>query len=104
MQTCGDQPVRWEPILADVERGCGLRGEEERHCGGGSRLVAFAPAGHGNRAGPATEAGPMRAGNSGEDACLASPASAPAAITVGASTSSDAMANFSNWGNANSPM
>jgi subtilisin family serine protease len=40
----------------------------------------------------------VAAGNSNADACTASPASAPAAITVGASTSGDAAASYSNWG------
>ena len=40
----------------------------------------------------------VAAGNSNDDACRYSPASAPAAITVGASTPNDARASFSNWG------
>jgi subtilisin family serine protease len=40
----------------------------------------------------------VAAGNSNLDACTTSPARAPAALTVGASTSSDARASFSNWG------
>ena len=40
----------------------------------------------------------VAAGNSNMDACTVSPARAPAAITVGASTRSDARAGFSNWG------
>lgn len=40
----------------------------------------------------------VAAGNSNADACRYSPASAPAAITVGASTQSDTRASFSNWG------
>ena len=40
----------------------------------------------------------VAAGNSNADACRYSPASAPDAITVGASTSSDVRASFSNWG------
>lgn len=38
------------------------------------------------------------AGNDNIDACQASPASAPSAITVGATTIGDAKAGFSNWG------
>merc|ERR1719421_2064481 len=38
------------------------------------------------------------AGNANNDACLVSPASAPEAITVGATTSSDAKASFSSHG------
>ncbi|HYH78411.1 MAG TPA: S8 family serine peptidase, partial [Longimicrobium sp.] len=38
------------------------------------------------------------AGNDSWDACTISPASTPAALTVGASTSYDAQAYFSNWG------
>jgi aqualysin 1 len=38
------------------------------------------------------------AGNNNDDACLRSPASAPAALTVGATSSNDARASFSNWG------
>ena len=38
------------------------------------------------------------AGNDNIDACKASPASAPTAITVGATTIADAKAYFSNWG------
>ncbi len=41
----------------------------------------------------------VAAGNSNADACTASPARAPAAITVGATTSSDARASYSNYGN-----
>jgi aqualysin 1 len=41
----------------------------------------------------------VAAGNDGADACNTSPASTPSALTVGASTSSDARASFSNWGN-----
>lgn len=41
----------------------------------------------------------VAAGNSNLDACNSSPASAPAAITVGASDSSDIRASFSNYGN-----
>jgi aqualysin 1 len=40
----------------------------------------------------------VAAGNSAVDACNLSPARAPTAIAVGASTSSDARAGFSNWG------
>lgn len=40
----------------------------------------------------------VAAGNSGLDACQFSPARAPAAITVGATTASDARAGFSNHG------
>jgi len=38
------------------------------------------------------------AGNENRDACTASPASEPAAITVGATTNADARSAFSNWG------
>lgn len=41
----------------------------------------------------------IAAGNSNADACNASPASAPSAITVGATDSSDSRASYSNWGN-----
>lgn len=40
----------------------------------------------------------VAAGNESKDACNSSPASAESAITVGASTVSDARAYFSNWG------
>jgi subtilisin family serine protease len=40
----------------------------------------------------------VAAGNSNADACKASPASEPSALTVGASASNDAQASFSNWG------
>ncbi|MEY2627822.1 MAG: hypothetical protein RJB08_1581 [Actinomycetota bacterium] len=40
----------------------------------------------------------VAAGNSDDDACNASPASEPSAITVGASDQTDARASFSNWG------
>ena len=40
----------------------------------------------------------VAAGNSNADACTASPSSALSAITVAASTLSDARASFSNWG------
>jgi subtilisin family serine protease len=40
----------------------------------------------------------IAAGNSNRDACKASPARVPAAITVGATTSSDARASYSNYG------
>ncbi len=40
----------------------------------------------------------VAAGNSNVDACTVSPARAPTAIVVGASTSADARAGFSNWG------
>ncbi|MEU4066764.1 S8 family serine peptidase, partial [Streptomyces wedmorensis] len=40
----------------------------------------------------------VAAGNENSDACGVSPASAPSAITVGATTSSDARASYSNWG------
>lgn len=40
----------------------------------------------------------VAAGNSSANACNASPASEPSAITVGATTSSDAMASYSNYG------
>ena len=40
----------------------------------------------------------VAAGNDNLDACTSSPARAPSAITVGASTSSDARASFSNFG------
>ena len=40
----------------------------------------------------------VAAGNSSADACGASPASEPSAITVGATEANDAMAYYSNWG------
>jgi subtilisin family serine protease len=40
----------------------------------------------------------VAAGNDNTDACKYSPSSAPEAITVGATTSSDSRANFSNYG------
>lgn len=40
----------------------------------------------------------VAAGNSSADACTSSPASEPSAITVGATTSSDAKASYSNFG------
>jgi subtilisin family serine protease len=40
----------------------------------------------------------VAAGNSASDACGYSPSSAPNAITVGATTSIDGMATYSNWG------
>jgi serine protease len=40
----------------------------------------------------------VAAGNSASDACSYSPASTPAALTVGATTSADGMASFSNGG------
>ncbi len=40
----------------------------------------------------------VAAGNSNADACQSSPASEPSAITVGASTSSDSRASYSNYG------
>ncbi|HET7461128.1 MAG TPA: S8 family peptidase [Longimicrobium sp.] len=40
----------------------------------------------------------VAAGNENQDACNTSPARAPSAITVGATTNTDARASFSNWG------
>lgn len=40
----------------------------------------------------------VAAGNNHEDACSYTPSASPEAITVGATTSSDSMASFSNWG------
>ena len=40
----------------------------------------------------------VAAGNSSQDACRSSPASAPSATTVAASTRDDARASYSNWG------
>jgi subtilisin family serine protease len=40
----------------------------------------------------------VSAGNSNVDACTASPASEPLAITVGSTTEADARSGFSNWG------
>jgi subtilisin family serine protease len=40
----------------------------------------------------------VAAGNSNSDACRVSPASAPSALTVGATTKKDARASFSSWG------
>ena len=40
----------------------------------------------------------VAAGNENRNACLASPASAPGAITVGATNASDERSSFSNWG------
>ena len=40
----------------------------------------------------------VAAGNDNVDACTVSPASAPAALTVGATTYTDARASYSNWG------
>ena len=40
----------------------------------------------------------VAAGNSSADACSSSPARVPAAVTVAASSSTDAFASFSNWG------
>jgi len=41
----------------------------------------------------------VAAGNENQDACNCSPAAAPSAVTVGASTDTDRRAYFSNWGN-----
>jgi len=40
----------------------------------------------------------VASGNENQDACNTSPGSAPTAISVGATTSTDARASFSNWG------
>ena len=40
----------------------------------------------------------IAAGNDNADACNVTPARVPAAITVGATTSTDARASFSNYG------
>jgi subtilisin family serine protease len=40
----------------------------------------------------------VAAGNENQDACNTSPGSAPSAISVGATTNTDARASFSNWG------
>lgn len=40
----------------------------------------------------------VAAGNSNADSCSYSPASAPSALTVGSTTSSDSRSSFSNWG------
>ncbi len=40
----------------------------------------------------------VAAGNETQDACFVSPAAEPTAITVGATTSADALANYSNYG------
>jgi serine protease len=40
----------------------------------------------------------VAAGNSSQDACRSSPASAPSATTVAASARDDARASYSNWG------
>lgn len=40
----------------------------------------------------------VAAGNSGADACLSSPARVPSALTVGATTNTDARASYSNFG------
>jgi subtilisin family serine protease len=40
----------------------------------------------------------VAAGNENQDACNTSPGSAPSAISVGATTTTDARASFSNWG------
>jgi hypothetical protein len=40
----------------------------------------------------------LAAGNESTDACSKSPASTPAAITVGSTTEHDSQSNFSNWG------
>ena len=40
----------------------------------------------------------VAAGNENQNACNVSPASAPSAVTVGSTTSSDARSSFSNWG------
>ena len=40
----------------------------------------------------------VAAGNENQNACNVSPARAPAAITVGSTTNTDARSNFSNWG------
>jgi subtilisin family serine protease len=45
----------------------------------------------------------VSAGNSNADACNQSPARAPAALTVGATTSHDARASYSNWGTCVDP-
>ena len=41
----------------------------------------------------------VAAGNSGRDACRYSPARAPNALTIGATSSTDTRASWSNWGN-----
>ncbi len=62
--------------------------------GGASQAVDDAVAGAVSRGATMVVA----AGNSNADACNYSPARAPSAITVGATTSADARASYSNWG------
>ncbi len=63
--------------------------------GGASQAVDDAVAGAASKGATVVVA----AGNSNADACKYSPARAPSAITVGASTSADARASYSNYGN-----
>ena len=62
--------------------------------GGASQAVDDAVAGAVSRGATMVVA----AGNSNADACNYSPARAPSAITVGATTSTDTRASYSNWG------
>jgi subtilisin family serine protease len=63
---------------------------------GGGKLQALNDAVAGSVAAGVTYA--VAAGNSNYDACSFSPASAPEALTVGATTRQDAQAYYSNWG------
>ena len=63
---------------------------------GGSASAALDQAVQNSIAGGVTYA--IAAGNSNADACTQSPARTPAALTVGATTSTDARSSFSNWG------
>lgn len=85
--------INW--VVSDKSSGCPKGKVINMSLGGGTSTAIDQAVGKATAAGVVVA---VAAGNENQDACNVSPARSPTAITVGATTSSDARASFSNYG------